>query len=261
MAMARPMVDIHSHIVWGVDDGPGSMEESLAILKVAAEGGTSDLVATPHANLRYAFDRRLSQERIQELAEATGGLPALHLGCEFHLSFDNIARLMDELPAYTINSRQYLLVECPDFHIGSHTETVLERLLDAGIVPIVAHPERNPILRAKLARVEAWVDLGCLLQLTAMSITGGFGGSAKAASMRMLERGLAHLVASDAHDAVNRHPRMEDARRMVSSRFGEEAAETLFLANPRSVIEGKSLPAGRQTSWQPPPWYQFWKRP
>ena len=169
---------------------------------------------------------------------------------------------MDSLATYTIDARQYLLVECPDLHIGSHTESLLRRLVESGIVPIVAHPERNPILRRKLARVEAWVELGCLVQLTALSILGGFGGSAKTASLRLIERGLAHIVASDAHDPVNRHPRLAEARHAVSSRFGEDTAEILFLDNPRAIVEGAPLSGGKQISWQPPRrWFEFWKNP
>jgi protein-tyrosine phosphatase len=254
------MVDVHSHIIWGVDDGPGTIEESLAMLQAADAGGTTDIVATPHANPRYSFDRALSQQRIQALTEATSGRPKIHLGCEFHFSFDNIDRLMEALPTYTINAKQYLLVECPDFQIGAYTETVLQRLLDSGIVPIVAHPERNPILREKLSRVESWVELGCLVQLTALSITGGFGGSAKTASMRLIERGLAHIVASDAHDPINRHPVLREAHQAVSSRLGEDVAELLLVDNPRAVVEGAPVPGGKQSYWeQPAPWYQFWK--
>lgn len=256
------MVDIHSHIIWGVDDGPGSIEESIAMLRAADTGGTTDIVATPHASPRYSFDRDLVQQRVQELAATTNGRPRIHIGCEFHLSYDNIDHLMENLSTFTINAGQYLLVECPVFHIGSHTEIVLRRLVDAGIVPIVAHPERNPVLRREIARLEAWVELGCLLQVTALSMTGGFGGGAKSASMRLIERGLVHMVASDAHDPVNRHPRLEEARQAVGLRSGEDVADLLFNDNPRAVVEGAPLVAGKQISWAPPPrWYQFWKKP
>jgi protein-tyrosine phosphatase len=128
-------------------------------------------------------------------------------------------------------------------------------------VPIIAHPERNPVLRQKLTRVEEWVDLGCLLQITAMSLTGGFGSSAKSASHRLLDRGLVHIVASDTHDPINRSPRLSEAHQAVVSRCGEEVAEIIFDENPRAVVEGAPLLGGRQISWsRPPKWYQFWKR-
>ena len=121
----------------------------------------------------------------------------------------------------------------PDFHVGLHTEFVLRNMVDAGIVPIIAHPERNSVLRQKLTRVEAWVELGCLLQVTAGSITGAFGNSARIASHRLLEEGLVHIIASDCHDPANRHPRLTEARDIVRSRYGEEAADLLFSGKSR----------------------------
>jgi protein-tyrosine phosphatase len=255
------MTDTHSHVVWGVDDGSPTLEISLTMLQLAASSGTTDIVATPHANPKYAFQREVVLERIQTLNQAAAGRPRIHFGCEFHLSFDNVDHLMENLRQYTINGKQYLLVECPDFHIGRHAESVLRGMIDAGIVPIIAHPERNPVLRQKLTRAEEWVEFGCLLQLTAMSITGGFGASARSASFRLLDHGLAHIVASDAHDPVHRSPILADARQAVGARYGEDAAEILFDGNPRAVIEGAPLLGGRLISWPPArKWYQFWKK-
>ena len=254
------MTDIHSHIVWGVDDGPAGIEESLTMLEVAAASGTSDIVATPHANPKYRFQGEVVRERIQALAQAAARGPKIHFGCEFHLSFDNVDHLMENLRRYTINQKQYLLVECPDFHIGQHTEKVLRGMVDAGIVPIIAHPERNPVLRQKFTRVEEWVELGCLLQVTAMSILGSFGASAKTASYKMLNQGLVHIVASDAHDPVKRSPRLDEARQVVRERWGEDAAGVLFSENPRAVVEGAPLLGGRQAVCRRPArWFQFWK--
>src|ERR1035441_6338302 len=111
---AAEMTDIHSHIIWGVDDGASSPAESIAMLSAAVESGTASIVATPHANPRYPFEPEIARQRIRELTEATGGRPRIHLGCEFHLTFDNVDHLMDNLALYTINEKRYLLVECPD---------------------------------------------------------------------------------------------------------------------------------------------------
>jgi protein-tyrosine phosphatase len=254
------MIDIHSHVIWGVDDGARSVEESIAMLEAARESGTTDIVATPHANSEYTYEPALVEERIEELAAKTGGTPKIHRACEFHLNFDNVDHLLERPFAYTINGKQYLLIECPDFNVGRHTDAVLRRLVDAGLTPIVAHPERNPVVRKEPERLERWVELGCLTQVTALSILGGFGGSAKAASMRLLDRGLVHMVASDAHDAVCRHPRLDEAYTVVRSRCDEDTAEILFTENPRAVVEGLALAGGRLFPWQPAArWYEFWK--
>jgi protein-tyrosine phosphatase len=122
----------------------------------------------------------------------------------------------------------------------------------------VTHPERNPILQRKLSRVEAWVELGCLVQVTALSISGGFGRSAKSAVHKLLARGLVHLVASDAHDPRYRHPRLDEAYTVVQSRYGEDAAALLFDDNPHAVVEGLPLPGGKQVLREPAKkWWRF----
>jgi protein-tyrosine phosphatase len=251
------MVDIHSHVLCGMDDGASTMEESLALLEIARESGTTDIVATPHCNPQYAYQPELVDRAVAELNARAGGRPKVHRGCEFHLTFDNIDLLVNHPSAYTINGRQYLLIECPDSHVGKHTEPVLERLLERGLVPIVTHPERNPMLQRKIDRVAAWVELGCLTQVTALSITGAFGGPAKAAAAQLLERGLAHVVASDAHDPKRRHTSLSEAYAAVQSRCGHDAAELLFEANPRRIVEGLPVSGGRQPYGRPP---GLWRR-
>lgn len=252
------MIDIHSHVLWGLDDGAATLEESLAMLQAAAEDGTTDIVATPHSNPQYHYDSDSVTLRLGDLVSRTAGRPAIHRGCDFHLSVDNLDQLLDQPSTYTIDGKQYLLVEPPDFHIGKHTEGVLERLVDTGIVPIITHPERNPALQGKLQRVEAWVELGCLVQVTAISITGGFGRSARRAVTQLLDRGAVHFVASDAHDPVHRHPRLSEARRFVDQHYGAETGDLLFCLNPRGVIEGRPLPAAKLAPSAPPrPWWRF----
>ena len=255
------MIDIHSHVVWGLDDGATGMEQSLSMLQAAAGSGTTDIVATPHSNAEFLYRPELLEERMRQLAAGTGGKPRIYRGCDFHLSFDNIDDVLERPARYSINGKQYLLVECPDFHVGKHTERVLQRLIDCGIVPVVTHPERNPVLQRDRSRLEEWVDLGCLVQVTALSITGGFGRTACAAVGRLLDHGLVHVVASDAHDPQHRHARLDEARRLVGSRYGEEHADTLFTLNPQAILNGGQLAGGKQV---PPDtasrhWWRFWR--
>jgi protein-tyrosine phosphatase len=253
------MIDIHSHIVWDLDDGASSIEDSLAMLRTASEDGITDIVATPHSNARYQFHPALLRQRTEELARRSEGKPVIHRGCEFHLNSDNIAPMLDSPSTYTINAGPYLLLEFPDFHIGTHTESILRQLLDAGIVPIVAHPERNPFLLRDLDRLESWIDLGCLAQVTARSITGGFGGPSRSAAFRLLDRGLVHVVATDAHDPQCRPPTLSAAYQVVRVRFGEDVAELLFTDNPRDIIQRRPLPGGKLMLAGPHKrrWWQF----
>jgi protein-tyrosine phosphatase len=239
------VIDIHSHVLWDLDDGADTMEDSLSMLRAAAADGTTDIVATPHCNAQYVYDAELVARRMAILAANAGGQPKIHRGCEFHLNYDNLDRLLRGHALYTINGGRYLLLECPDFHVGKHTEAVLERLVDAGLVPILAHPERNPVLQQSISRLDRWVEFGCLTQVTSLSITGAFGSPPRAAAMRFLDRGLVHIVASDAHDPTRRHPCMSQARELVRRRAGEDAAELLFRETPRAVIENRPVGAGR----------------
>src|SRR3954453_15353156 len=108
------MVDIHSHILWGLDDGAESLEESLAMLRLAAESGTTDIVATPHANSKYRYQPEVIQQRIEEATGGVSGKPRIHRGCDFHLSFDNVQAAMEYSEQYVINNGPYMLVKFPD---------------------------------------------------------------------------------------------------------------------------------------------------
>jgi protein-tyrosine phosphatase len=177
-----------------------------------------------------------------------------------HLNVDNVEQVRRSPASYTINGTQYLLVELPNVHVGRHVEAVLKHLIGEGISPIIAHPERNPVLQKNLPLLEGWVEFGCLLQLTALSVTGGFGGRAKAASTWLLQRGLAHVVASDSHDPVRRHPRLKEAYAEVSSRYGTDYADALFRDNPRDIVDGVSVARGPQIFEDSSPrWWQFWQ--
>ena len=233
------------------------MEESLAMLEAAAADGTTDIVATPHSNAEYRYDPGLVARRIETLSARRSGQPKIHYGCEFFLNFDNLDHLLRGHADYTINGGRYLLLECPDFQVIRQTESVLERLMDAGLVPILAHPERNPMLQKSIDQLDRWVELGCLTQVTSLSITGGFGSPPRAAAMRFLERGLVHLVASDAHDPKHRHPCMSQAREIVKRRSGEEAAELLLTENPRAVIEDRAVAAGKTVVTNSRRWWPF----
>ena len=151
------MIDIHSHIVWGVDDGAQNLSDSLAMLKMAAETGTTDIVATPHADTKFKFDAKLIAERIRELSAATQNIPRIHQGCDFHLSLENVQSALVDPSQFTINGMSYLMVEFADNFISPSTEGIFRQLTDRGIVPVITHPERNPI-SAGFARTAAEVD-------------------------------------------------------------------------------------------------------
>jgi protein-tyrosine phosphatase len=232
------MIDIHSHILPGLDDGSKSLDESVAMLRQAAAAGTTDIVASPHANQEYAFDPMVVEQKIGELQAAVGDVPQIHYGCDFHLTLENIDDALRSPGKYSIDHRGYLLVEFSDFLVPKNTADIFARLMAAGTRPIIAHPERNPILRNRLPDLERWIAQGCLLQVTAQSLLGRFGKSAEAVGRDWLARGLVHFLASDGHDLDRRPAVLADSRLYVEREFGAETACRLFVGNPQAVLDG-----------------------
>ena len=225
------------------------------MLRVAAESGTTDLVATPHANLTYRFDPKLIRERLAELAAKSP--VRLYSGCDFHLSYDNIQDAIENPHKYTINQKCYLLVEFSDLLIFRNTAEIFGRLQDAGMVPVITHPERNGLLRQRIENLQSWIEAGARVQITAQSLTGRFGSRAREFSAALLDRGLVHFVASDAHDCENRPPRLDEAHALLAKRYGESAANLLCVENPKAAIEGG--PVLRLPATEPKKWYQLWR--
>src|SRR5262249_26058997 len=149
---------------YGLDDGALTLEQSLAMLRLAAEHGTTDLVATPHANLEYRFDPTAIAERVARIQESHTGDPRLYTGCDFHLTFDNIQDAIAHPAKYTINQKSYLLVEFSEWIIFTQTPEIFSRLADAGMIPVVTHPERNELLRQRLDHIARWVEDGARVQ-------------------------------------------------------------------------------------------------
>lgn len=228
------------------------------MLKIAAESGTTDIVATPHANARFTFDPERIDRKIAELQAAAGPVPHIHRGCDFHLTVENIQDALAHPGKYTINHKRYLLVEFSDAFIPDSTHEILDRLQAAGLTPVVTHPERNALLRAQVDRLRSWVEQGCLVQITAQSLLGRFGGTARSSASQLLERNLVHFVASDAHDTQHRPPALNEAYTYVSRTWGEERARAVFVTAPRAAILGEVFyPDAAQQGSRKKRWYRF----
>jgi protein-tyrosine phosphatase len=247
------MIDIHSHILWGMDDGAETLEQTLAMLRMAAEHGTTEIVATPHANFHYPYQEEMVKQRLVQASVESGGRPLIHRGCDFHLTFDNMQDVLQKPERYTINAGPYLLVEFPDNSIAGMPQ-VLSTLLGRGLVPIMTHPERQPKLRGIPPAFLDWIQQGCLVQVTAQSLAGRFGSHAEESAWQMIDRGLAHFVASDAHDERDRTPRLDAAFEAVSRRAGAAAAARLFVENPKAAVTGTKIAGAVPRRKR---WYEF----
>ncbi|MCL5744153.1 MAG: exopolysaccharide biosynthesis protein [Acidobacteria bacterium] len=252
------MIDLHSHILPGFDDGSKSLDESIAMLKIAAAAGTTDIVASPHANPDFPYQAEAVDRAVADLQRASGPAPRIHRGCDFHLSYDNIQDALANPDRYTINHKNYLLVEFSDLLIAKSIDEVFRRMRQSGIIPVITHPERNALLQRRRGQLQAWVETGCALQVTAQSFFGRFGTEARDSARELMKRNLVHFIASDAHDCEDRPPKLDEAHAYVAKKYGEARAERLFVLNPEAALYGERI---ELTSIPEPPrrkWYQFW---
>jgi protein-tyrosine phosphatase len=239
------MIDIHHHLLWDLDDGPHTPEQSLDMARAAARDGITHIVATSHGNNFWEFQPELVAQRTAQLR---ADLAAEHIsltlgsGCDFHLSYDNIAAALREPARFAINNGGYLLVELPEYGFPRQLAETFYEFQLAGLTPILTHPERNHTLQSQPQRMQEWLRGGMLIQITAGSITGAFGHTAQNMAHRLLADNWVHFVATDAHNLTSRPPLLSAARSWVTNRHGSEAAERLFVTNPLAVFESRQLP-------------------
>lgn len=254
------MIDLHSHVLYGLDDGAPTLEDSVAMVRMAAAHGTTDLVATPHANLTYKFQPALMAVRKTKIEAACEGVLRLHLGCDFHLSYDNVQDAVANPDKYTLAQRNYLLVEFSDLLIFKNTAEIFGHLQNAGMIPVITHPERNGLLRQRIDDIARWVEGGVRVQVTGQSLIGGFGKRAQEFSTALLDRELVHVIASDGHDCEHRPPVMDAAYTWLEQHYGDLWAQALCVGNPSAALRGEnmSLPK-RHANSDSRKWYQLWR--
>jgi len=235
------MVDIHCHILPQVDDGSKSWEITLEMCRVAAADGIDHIVATPHANERYTYERAALSATLDELAQRVK-TPSFSLGCDFHFSYENLQSALHEPQNFAIGHTCYMLVELSNWSVPPQVKDQFLHLSEAGIVPVLTHPERNPILQKDPVRVLEFVEMGALVQITASSFTGEWGQTALNTACWLLNHDAVHVLATDAHDDSRRPPLLSPGAEEAAKICGDEIAHALVEENPRAIISGKSLP-------------------
>lgn len=235
------MIDLHCHILPGIDDGPEDLERSLSMLRLAVLNGITHAVMTPHIhpgrydnqreNITRVFEDlklRVKQEKIQ-----------IKLGIAAEVRIDPLIMGMVEngqIPFIgTVDGKNVLLVEMPHSHIPSGADKFLQWLFDHDIQPIIAHPERNKEIMRNFDRIKPFIEMECLLQVTAGSVAGAFGHEAYKVAARLLENDSVTILASDAHNTQHRPPELFPGMEAAADIVGHDHALELVLDNPMKL--------------------------
>ena len=239
------MIDLHVHILPGLDDGAKDLDESLEMCRAAVRDGITTIVATPHTgdgNYDNSRDRVLAA-----VGELTDYLPSQGIrltilpGADIHVH-ERLDALINNRETLTVNdTMRYVMVEFPRHVIPPNHIEWMFRMTLAGFTPILTHPERNTAIHQKTGFVREWVEKGGLVQLTAMSLTGEFDQEAKECSEELLKYNLVHVIASDAHSAVRRPPVLSKAAERAASLVGPDYARKLVEDYPAAIIAGKTF--------------------
>ncbi|MBM3949347.1 MAG: tyrosine protein phosphatase [SAR202 cluster bacterium] len=246
------MYDLHAHLLPGLDDGPKAMDEAVEMARVAAQHGTKAILATPH--MKDVNERSSVQHARDVLAElakntkATGIELSFFMGMENHLVPD-LSAMFASGRALPINGSRYALVELPFFERPNYLEATLFQLQLQGITPVLAHPERIECVQKDAELLVAFVQRGMLSQITAGSLVGHFGADVRRFTEELLQRGLAHVMASDCHHASGpRSPKLTAGVAAATKLVGAEMAQAMVVDTPKAILENQTVKIGTPQS-------------
>lgn len=236
------MIDLHCHLLPGIDDGPTTMGEALLLARLAVANGISTSVVTPHIQPGVYNNNKQGIEKV--FVEFKAALAAeqimlnLAMAAEVHISPEILPMIAaGDIPFLgKEDGYKYLLLEFPHEHIPLGSDKMVNCLLARNIRPVIAHPERNKDVIRQIEKILPFVQQGCLLQVTAGSVAGRFGPRVQQRACEMLESGWVSMLASDAHNMDHRPPELEPGRQAAALIVGEEASWELVRERPRRVM-------------------------
>jgi protein-tyrosine phosphatase len=238
------MIDIHTHILPGIDDGPVDLEESLAVARLAVADGTRHMIATPHNGdwEQIGSDDQLS-ERVQSLQAALdeAGIDLrVYPGSEVHVTPD-LAQRWQTGQVIALNRSRYVLIELPFFMYPHYLDQLFFELEVEGAMPVLAHAERYRDVQEHPEILVPLVERGVLIQITSTSLLGFFGREAKKTAAYLLRRGLAHVIASDGHNTDSRPPLLAEGVAVAAEYVGDGAARKMVTETPRAILHDEPI--------------------
>lgn len=240
------MIDLHSHILPGLDDGAQTMDEALKMASIAEEDGIEKIVATPHL-FRNDFtpqDLGIIEEKRREFVKALekdNVQIKILVGAEVHISHNLIDEIRKNRTYLVIDRSSYMFVEFPSEHVFSGVKNLFFELMSEGIRPIIAHPERNSVFRRNPAVLYELVQMGAFCQVNSGSITGIYSVKSQEAANHFLDLGLVHFIASDCHNSSSIPPKLSEAVEKAAEIIGEKNASALVIDNPQAVLDNKDI--------------------
>lgn len=257
-------VDLHCHLLPGIDDGARDLAQSLAMARIAVADGIRTTVVTPHhlngVYVNRATDIQAALVSLREALIAEGIALKVLPGCELHLVPELPEQLANGEAMTLANKGKAVLVELPVHTVPMGSEHILEQILSQGLTPIIAHPERNSQLRQDPEILAEWVAMGCLGQITAQSCTGQFGPQVRDSARDMVSRGLIHIIASDAHRDRRRVPEISGGETAVHRWTNRQTAELLARVFPQRLAEGEAVDTGLLMDALPRRRLSWWRR-
>lgn len=241
------MIDIHCHILPGVDDGSHSLKSSITMLKQAAKNGITDIILTPHyiKGSEYTCTNAEKRKLLTKLKTAVtkNKIPVnLYLGNEIFLDTD-LLKLIKKRQVMPLNNSKYVLIELPVRHEDVSAKGILYELVSERYIPIIAHPERYHYLQDNPAKIQEYINLGCLMQGDYLSITGRYGKNARKTLKKFLKNDQIHFLASDLHHSTDKYllKKCEHSIKRIVKK--DEKVAELFEKNPQHILKNETISA------------------
>ncbi|MGE4589166.1 MAG: tyrosine-protein phosphatase [Acidaminococcaceae bacterium] len=239
------MIDIHTHIINGLDDGAKNTAESLELLKMAAKSGTTDIIATPHivegANHADWQTIITKTDELNTIVKESGIPIQVYPGAELEMNWDILNLLKSGAKDYCLAGSRYILVELPANTVPNYADEFLYEVQIKELIPIIAHPERHPYLAKHPRLLHQWARNGALVQCNVGSFSGKFGTEVKDFANLLLDNNMVHFLGTDAHSVEHRHTDATSGIELISGRITPQMLEQITRINPAAILRDEYL--------------------